>query len=573
MSAISRRSLLQGTAAAGATLIAGNLWRWDAQAQTAGGSAELKPAFDKLDQYIAKRMPELNAPGMTLVVADRSGPLRISTYGFADTKLRRPVAPDTLYEIGSISKSFCGLAILQLRDEGKLDLHKPVREYLPWLEIDSRFDPITVHHLLTHTSGMPGDAPMFPRAPYGGKLWTGYAPGTQWNYCNLGYRLLGLIVQKLDGRPFAQAVRARLFERLGMTSSEPVITMDIRPRLATSYVGYFEDRPLMSDRKFAEAGGLIFTEASGSIASTPGDMGKYIQMILNGGQIANGRLISEDSFRQFLTPFAKAAEFGPDTSYGYGLAIDQIEGRKIARHTGGMVSFVSSIHMDVTDGVGAFASVNARMNEYRPNEFARYALELARAAKAGKPLPDRAPFMPEKILKTPADYPGTYTTIDGKKLVISATAERVYWSRDNAQVALLPFGPDVFLPDDPVLAKYIIRFGRDDKKQIVEAFYGPDWFLGSKYSGPREFKFPEEWRAYPGHYRNDSIWIGSARVFLNKGQLWLENTDQLYPLGGALFRPAAEEWVPERVSFDGIADGRALRMNLSGVDFDRMGAP
>jgi len=101
-------------------------------------------------------MNEVGAPGMTVALADRTGLLRASQYGFADLKAGIKVQPDTLFEIGSISKSFVAIAILQLADEGKLDLNKPVKDYLPWLKVDSGYAPFTTHHLLSHSAGLSG---------------------------------------------------------------------------------------------------------------------------------------------------------------------------------------------------------------------------------------------------------------------------------------------------------------------------------------------------------------------------------------------------------------------------------
>src|ERR1044072_3548142 len=116
-------------------------------------SAAVQPVFARLDEYIARHMRETGAPGMTLALANRDGLIRASTYGYADTKAGLRVAPETMFEIGSISKSFVALVLLQLRDEGKLDFNKPVVEYLPWLKINSKFEAITTHHILSHTGG------------------------------------------------------------------------------------------------------------------------------------------------------------------------------------------------------------------------------------------------------------------------------------------------------------------------------------------------------------------------------------------------------------------------------------
>src|SRR3954470_4539579 len=145
--------------------------------------------YKRLDEFIGRHMDEIGAPGMTVAISNRDGKLRTLQYGLADVKTGTHVGPQTMFEIGSISKSFVAMAIVQLAQEGKLDLNKPVKEYLPWLKIESTYAPITTHHLLSHTSGLSG-VPLLMRVA-SQPLRTGAEPGTQFVYCNLGYDILG----------------------------------------------------------------------------------------------------------------------------------------------------------------------------------------------------------------------------------------------------------------------------------------------------------------------------------------------------------------------------------------------
>ena len=175
-------------------------------------AAAMQPLFARLDEYIARHMRETGAPGMMLALANRDGLIRAFTYGYADTKAELRVAPETMFEIGSVSKSFVGLVLMQLREERKLDFDKPIVEYLPWLKINSKFEAITTHHLLTHTAGLPG-APLLLDALLG-ELWTAYAPGKKFLYANTGYNILGFLIEAIDKRPFAQSMRAQYSHRL-----------------------------------------------------------------------------------------------------------------------------------------------------------------------------------------------------------------------------------------------------------------------------------------------------------------------------------------------------------------------
>src|ERR1041384_6737790 len=213
-------------------------------------SAAVQPVFARLDEFIARHMREQGAPGLTLALANRDGLIRVSTYGYPNTKAGLRVVPETMFEIGSISKSFVSLALLQCRDEGKLDLNKPIVEYPPWLKINSKFAPITTHHLLSHTAGLPG-APVLLDALLA-ELWTAYEPGKHFLYSNTGYNILGFLLEAIDKRPFAEALRARMLTPLGMTASAPIITSDLRRQMAIGYEPLIEDKPYPSHGPLGE---------------------------------------------------------------------------------------------------------------------------------------------------------------------------------------------------------------------------------------------------------------------------------------------------------------------------------
>src|SRR5215203_911654 len=423
---ISRRTIITGSAK---TVVAITVMR----SGIFGQAAAVQPLFARLDEFIVRHMRETGAPGMTLSLANRDGLVRVSTYGYADTKIGLRVAPETMFEIGSVSKSFVGLVLMQLRDEGKLDLNKPIVEYLPWLKISSKFDAITTHHILSHTSGLPG-APLLLDALLG-ELWTGYSPGKRFLYSNTGYNILGFLIEALDKRPFAEAMRARMLIPLGMAASSPVITNDLRKQMAVGYEPLSEGKPFPALGPLAEAQWLEVDIAAGSIASTPGDMAKYMQMLLNRGALPKGRLLSEEGFELFTKSAINSPFRGEPAAYGYGVWVSEIDGHTRLRHTGGMVAFSSSIDVDLTAGVGAFASVNANLRGYRPVSVTKYAVELFNAAAAGKPLPDppAPPPAPDEI-KNAADYEGPYTSPDGKKLDLVAEGNKLVLVHANRRV-------------------------------------------------------------------------------------------------------------------------------------------
>lgn len=533
-------------------------------------SAAVQPLFARLDEYIARHMQENGIPGMTVSLANRDGLIRVSTYGFADTKTQSRVAPETMFEIGSISKSFVGLALLQARDEGKLDLNRPIVEYLPWLKINSKFEPVTTHHLLSHTAGLPGAPLMLDALLH--ELWTAYAPGKRFLYSNTGYNILGFLLEAIDKRPYADAMRARMLTPLGMTASAPIISNELRRQMAVGYEPLNESRPFPIGGSLAEAQWLEVDVAAGSIASTPADMAKYMRMLLNRGALPKGRLVSQAGFTLFTKPAVNSPFRGEPASYGYGMWVSDVEGHTRLRHTGGMVAFSSAIDLDVTAGIGAFASINANLRGYRPIPITKYAVDLFNASLASKPLPDAPqPLPPPDVVKNAADYAGVYTSPDGKKLELSAEGDKLILTQGGRKVTLERAGTDRFIVKHPVFDLYLLGFVRENQ-QVTQAYYGADWYMGSRYNGPRTFEVRKDWEGLAGHYYNDSPWYGDTRVVLRKGQLYVDGVQPLVPRDDGKFGigdPEAPDWM----AFESIVDGRAMVLNFSGIKFRRMFTP
>ena len=563
---ISRRELLERTLPTAAIAATAGLVIREAPAQQP--QSKYASAFSKLDAFIEQYMRRMSAPGMVLSLADGDGVQRVAAYGFSDVETRARVEPNQLFEIGSITKSFLAILLLELRDQGRIQLDQPISESMPWLRIESEFAPITLHHLLTHTSGLPS-GPVFPSDPTM-KYRVVHAPGEHFHYNNMAFAAMGQLVESKYRSTFPAIVEERIFKALGMNQSEGAISFDVRDRLAKNYWAYFADRPYPRYGRLCEAPQLVMTRASGSIAATARDMGLYMQMLANGGKTAGGRLLSEKSFADFATPHVKAEEFGPTANYGYGIAVDTLAGHKILRHTGGMVSFASAMHVDLDAGVGAFASINA-MQGYRPNPVAQYAIELMRTAGEPRPLPEPPQVDEPTRIKNAEQYSGTYAgrqTLEfvgqNEKLVLIAGGERITMESAGDDKFLAPTGP---------FRKFLFVFGRaeekDPKSPVIDVGYGADLYTSSKYptttptvSAPHPM--------YVGHYHNESPWNGSLRILARKGQLMIDGVVPLEPGPGGVFYLRDEPHSPEWIQFFDVVDGKAMRLRLSGEDFWRV---
>ncbi len=310
-------------------------------------------------------------------------------YGHADVGAGRPVAPNTLFEIGSIGKAFTACCVLQLVEEGRLDLDAPVATYLPWFAVRSSFDaPITVHHLLTHTAGITRGADITSNSLF--DVWSlrhteaTLAPGSRFWYSNVGYRVVGAVLEAVEGRPYAEILRERVLDRIGMPDSEPVIRTAMRERLAVGYGPWPEDRPALPSGPMVPAVWFETSTADGSVAASARDLAAYLRMLMNRGAAPNGRVLSEASFREMS---ARAVVAG-DGWYGYGLATEDADGVPWLGHGGSMVGYSSTMDSDVAAGIGAVVLSNGIDWGNLTPGVARYAVAVVRAAARVEPPPD-----------------------------------------------------------------------------------------------------------------------------------------------------------------------------------------
>src|SRR5215212_1278068 len=201
----------------------------------------LADALAQIDRYVEASMQAQATPGVALAVTDRERLLATRTYGYADLAARNPISDETLFEFGSIGKSFTAIILLQLAEAGAIDLHAPLTTYLPWFAVRSPYEPMTIHHVLTHTAGLIFGSDFTPDQRF--ETWSlreveVAPPGQKARYSNAGYKLLGLALEAVTGTSYGELVAERIFAPLGMTNAAAAITSALRPRLAVGYAPF-----------------------------------------------------------------------------------------------------------------------------------------------------------------------------------------------------------------------------------------------------------------------------------------------------------------------------------------------
>jgi D-alanyl-D-alanine carboxypeptidase len=554
----------------------------------AGGGPTVAQVIAAVRAYAPRAMAEQGTPGLSVAITDRTHTLAIITLGYANRDAKTPVTPQTRFAIGSITKSMSSLALLQLRDEGRINLDASVTRYLPWFSIGSGGKPILVHELLSHTAGIPDDYSVSPSYGYSIEVLreahTLFAPGTSWSYSNDGYAIVGAIVAALDRDTWASSLQARVLNPIGMTSTSPVFTP--RVMMTDTAVGYEyrdADRPPSLHPPLVPSRPFDFVDPAGSVLSTPGDMARYLRVFLNGGVTPSGRrLISRASFAAMTSPdrYLNGKPAGSATvllpeapqyykKYGYGLSIFNDRGDHLIGHTGGISGFTACMQANLTRGFGVIAMANLVEEPLHPCAIVLYAMKVLRAQSLGQPLPAPPSAPNPAFVANGTDYAGTYSSLGGTRVQIDGTHGGVAMIDHGAAYTLYPRGTDLFWSPDPRYALFLLHFDRNKEKRVIDFTYGSQYYANERFARPRTWRYPAAWNAYVGRYEN-AFW-GSpqvTRVLVVKGTLTFDGLQPLVPAGTATFKSG-----PDVVKFDALAGGKAQRMTIDASHLYRVELP
>ncbi|MBV8971157.1 MAG: beta-lactamase family protein [Sphingomonadaceae bacterium] len=520
-----------------------------------GATPAFRAVLDRLAAFAAADLAAQGFPGMTLAVRAGDGPTATVAVGEAAIG-RAMVGPDQLFQIGSISKSFVAMALYALAGQGRVDLDAPAVAVVPELWLEDR--SITLTQLLSHSAGLPDDAPFFPDVP-GGRLWSATPPGSHFSYSNAGYDMLALVVERASGERYDRALRRLVLAPLGMTAAEPVIRTADRARYAQGYVP-FGDVAWFLKGALAEGPWLDIDRAAGSVAATPGAMLRYLAFL---GSLAQGRgapLFPDALARRFATPLIDTADFGKGGRYGQGLATVDLDGEATFHHTGGMLLFSSAFYLDRASGAGVFASVNIGGTGYRPRAVAQYGVRLLRASARGQALPAPPPVVTVAPVAQASDFAGRFVGPAGDAITFEANGTTLSLIDGARRGQVKPIGDGSFISD--------LR-GRHEHALDFVAATGPRarlWYGGALYGRDAAVAQPAPepaLAALAGVYGSNDPWVGGAEAIVRGDTLVIDG-------GGPIHRAADGSWryadpmSCERLWFDKPVAGRPERLVVSG---------
>ena len=423
---------------------------------------------DTVERWVEDNVPEMmreaQLPGFSIAVVKDGETIYADAFGARDTQKNLPATTDTLFGIGSITKSFVAISILQLAEQGKLSLDDPVGEHLPF-ELGDPDEPIRIRHLLTHSPGFPNLAtstvliarglgedtgiPMasaedFFRFVNGAKGEEDFPPGERFFYNNAAWRMLGAIIQEKSGVPFHQYVTDNVIRRLGMertTFNVADLFADadhLTPHRKEDGRAVPANFPYPNPADNAE---FSFLSAAGGISSSVTEMTRYMNMLIETGRHGEDQLISRRSMREMQTlHIAEPDSYYGTTGYGFGLGITpDFLGEKLVDHGGSIA--VSTAHMAVIpdEKLGVIMMGNGGGMSYAPIAESVFAILMGETPEEVIP----ALYIPERMER----LTGSYSTYRDVQQVDVVKDGGTLWLRYDDSDTGTPL-----IPDDPSLS-------------------------------------------------------------------------------------------------------------------------
>lgn len=413
-----------------------------APALRAQSPADLRARFDSMVDSMVDSMIDAHyrpsEPGGVVLVAKHGDAVYQRAFGMANLELNVPMQVNSVFSIASITKQFTAVAVLQQVEKGALSLADTVGKFLP--TYPAPLKGITVEQLLTHTSGVP-NARSVGNLLAVGRGWLSaeqvmatfkdqpldFRPGTRWSYSNSGYQLLGYILEKVTGEPYAEFVERTLLKEAGMEHSLYGNDMRVVPNRATPYLY------TRNGIENAVNGNVQVAFAAGALQSTAADFLRWHRTLLS------GRLIKKETLQKAWT--AHRLTDGTATDYGYGWFVGTLQGSPVVEHGGNMGGFMSHAIYLPREDVLVAVFLNARGN--RLPELV--ATDIA-AAAIGRPLDIRATVLPDELLRS---YAGAYRDRANVEVVIRLESGKLFYQKTGGpRWSLTPYAKDKLFFDN-----------------------------------------------------------------------------------------------------------------------------
>ena len=394
---------------------------------------------------IQQKMKKWDAVGVGMALVDDQKTVWMQGFGHADKEKGAKVGPRTLFGIGSLSKLFTGVAIMKLAEEGKIDLDKPVQTYVPEFSMKTRFPeagPITIRHLLTHHSGLPGDRNqerVFLKKPADFETsfmklpellkdeYVTQPPGKSFSYSNLGYGVLGIVIARVSGKSYARYLEDDIMKPLGMKDSCVILT---EARSAQRSRPYYP-----GGKPFPDV--LLRELPAGGINSSPADLAEFMKMFLAEGRAGGRQFLKPETVRAMMRP--QNADNALDLGFRIGITIwfFDLNGQTMMGHGGNIGAYTTMFAFLPEHKLGAVIQINTVHPGFQVSSVAYETLRLALEAKTGQHVPRKKASPQQLSDETMKKMAGVYPSLMGA-LKIEQDGKDLFFTMIGNKLLLVP---------------------------------------------------------------------------------------------------------------------------------------
>jgi CubicO group peptidase (beta-lactamase class C family) len=336
-----------------------------------------------IDEYVRAEMARQRIPGIALAIVKNGQIVIAKGYGLSNVEHQVAVKPETIFQSGSVGKQFTATAVMMLVEQGKIGLDEKISKYLG--EVPESWKDMTVRHLLTHTSGLtdyPDDFDfrrdytedeLLKRAQ---AITPAFKPGEKWQYSNIAYLTLGILIHKVTGQFYGDFLQDRVFKPLGMTSTRIISEADI---ILNRAAGYRIEQDQLKNQNWVSP--TLNTTADGALYFNVLDMAKW------DAALYGETLLKQTSLQQMWTPVRLNNNKTYD--YGFGWGLSQINNHRLIEHGGAWQGFTTYIGRYVDDKVTIIALDN--LAGANPGKIARHVAAIYNPELGRRAIPDKEP--------------------------------------------------------------------------------------------------------------------------------------------------------------------------------------
>ena len=486
-------------------------------------SGEYREVASKVSDAIHYEMVDKALNAVSIVLVKDMEILWARGFGVEDLNKSTKADANTVYRVGSVSKLFTDIGIMQLVEKGEVDLDAPITDYLPEFRPRSRFKrEITLRQLMSHRSGL-------LREPLVGNYFDDdeptleatvksiidsdviYAPESKIKYSNSAIATVGYVLEKLKGEPFASYLRKNVLLPMGLTHSAFEPLPDITDRLADATMWSYDGR--VFDAPTFELG----MSPAGSMYAPVVDLGQFMKVLFNDGKGPNGPVIKKETLQLMLTSqFNDGKDQRHNVGFGIGFSLSEQGGYKRVGHGGAIYGFSTQLYAlpEVKLGVAVTSSVDVTNTITR--RVATYALDCLLAVENGKPLPDyeKTNSVNEK---TVALLVGHFVSDNGKRLKLFNKYGTLYMENDRFQTRIRQLNGRL-VTDSQISYGSPIDYDEDGRTVTM----GSTVYNREKYLKP--MPIPKPWQGLIGEYgwNHNILYIYEAYGKLTALIEWME---------------------------------------------------